>query len=207
MCDSWSAICFCFLLPGPPKPSIYPQPSGGSGFGFRLNFDWFSYHFFDASSCVFFLFFESNVKFWPHLGALLGRCWDHFGRLLGWFFEHFVNKLGKSLWYRFLMLLRCPPNLDFWALASTGANFLHFPQVVVDIDFGFQNFPKSSPKRSQDGPKRVPKRCQKVFEILVLFGRVEKSKKVTLKSLRDRFGRNMAPKSGPKRPPKSTKNR
>ena len=62
------------------------------------------------------------------------------------------------------------------------------------------------PKRSQDGSKRVPKASQKVFEKCMLFGRVKKSKKVTLESLGAPFCRNMAPKRGPKRPPKSTKN-
>ena len=40
----------------------------------------------------------------------------------------------------------------------------------------------------------------------MLFGRVKKSKKVTLESLGGRLWRNMAPKSGPKRLPKTTKN-
>ena len=41
----------------------------------------------------------------------------------------------------------------------------------------------------------------------MLFGRVKNSKKVTLESLGGPFCRNMAPKRGPKRLPKSTKNR
>ena len=61
------------------------------------------------------------------------------------------------------------------------------------------------PKRSQDGLKRVPKASQKVFEKCMLFGRVKKSKKVTLESLGGPFCRNMAPKRGPKRLPKSIK--
>ena len=40
----------------------------------------------------------------------------------------------------------------------------------------------------------------------MLFGRVKNSKKVTLESLGGPFCRNMAPKRGPKRLPKSTKN-
>ena len=72
--------------------------------------------------------FEVEVEYWRHFGAFLGRFWDHFGRLLDWFLKLFGNMLGKSFWHGFLMLFRCPPNLDFLSLASTGAQFWQFCQ-------------------------------------------------------------------------------
>ena len=75
--------------------------------------------------------------------------------------------------------------------------FHMFVWVDVGIDFGFQDHPKMDPKRSQDGPKRIPKASQKVFEKCMLFGRVKNSKKVTLENLGGPFCRNMVPKRGP----------
>ena len=142
---------------------------------------------------------------------ILGPSWVALGTILGNFWADFLNILWTSLGSRF--------DIDFWCFFDAlqtlifelspwrGLTFCIFLKSFLTSILGSKNLSKSSPKRSQDGSKRVPKRCHNVFEILMLFGRVKKSKKVTSKSLRGRFGRNMGPKSGPKRPPKSTKNR
>ena len=86
--------------------------------------------------------------------------------------------LGKSLSSWFLMLFRCPPNLDFLALASTGARFLHFPQVVFDIDFRLQKplkiEPKTVPRRAQEGPKTMSN-CLWNFDAFRKGQKIEKS--------------------------------
>ena len=156
-------------------------------------------------------FFFCLLKLKLNFDLILGPSWVALGTILGDFWADFLNILWTSLGSRF--------DIDFWCFFDAlqtlifelsprrELNFYIFVKSLLTSILDSKNLPKSSPKRSQDGPKRVPKRCQKVFEILMLFGRVKKSKKVTLESLGSRFWRNMAPKSGPKRPPKTTKNR
>ena len=143
---------------------------------------------------------------WGPLGSLSAPFWETFGLI-------FVNILWTSLGSRFDINFWCffdaLQTLIFELSPRRGLTFCIFLKSFLTSIFGPKNISKSNPKRSQDGSKRVPKRCQKVFEILMLFGRVKKSKKVILESLGSRFGRNMAPKSGPKNPPgpqKVTKN-
>ena len=158
----------------------------------------------DAS---YFVFLKLKLNF----DLILGPSWVGLGTIFGNFWADFLNFLSTCLGSRFDIDFRCLfdalQTLIFELSPRRELNFYIFVKSLVTSILDSKNLPKSSPKRSQDGAKRVPKRCQKVFEILMLFGRVKKSKKVTLESLGSRFGRNMAPKSGPKRPPKTTKNR
>ena len=156
-------------------------------------------------------YFSCLLKLKSNFDLILGPSWVGLGTILGDFWADFLNFLSTRLGSGFDIDFRCLfdalQTLIFELSPRRGLTFYIFLKSLLTSILGSKNFSKSSPKRSQDGPKKVPKRCQKVFEILVLFGRVKKSKKVTLESLGSRFWRNMAPKSGPKRPPKTTKNR
>ena len=121
---------------------------------------------------------------------------------MGTFWQHVLQIVLASIFDAFSMRL----NLAFLILVEAKMHFSHFRHGRCWHRFWLpklsQNGPKMFPRRSQEGPKGF----SKSYEKCMLFGRVKKSKKVTLESLGGPFCRNMAPKRGPKRLPKSTEN-
>ena len=127
--------------------------------------------FFDVVSSIplrplfglnFFIFLSWSqilTSFWRPLGILLGPFWETFGAFWGTSWEHAWQVVLTSIFDAFSMRL----NIEFWFSSRRKCNFDIFVRVDVGIDFGFQNLPKMDPKRSQDGPKRMPKGSQTVF--------------------------------------------
>ena len=78
----------------------------------------------------------------------------------------------------------------------------------IDIDFGFQNFPKEVPKWSQDGFIN-PKRLSKTVRGTDAFRKVKQKKRIERRECSgDRFSCNMAPNKGSEEPeiaPKATR--
>ena len=93
----------------------------------------------------------------------------------------------------------------FWFSSKRKCNFDIFVRVDVGIDLWFpklsQNGPKTVPRRSQEGPKGFSESFLKMYA----FRKGEKCEKIILESLGGPFCRNMVPKRGPKRLPKSIK--
>ena len=69
--------------------------------------------------------------------------------------------LGKSFWHRFLIIFRCPPNLENLILAEAKTQFRHFRRGRCWHGFWL---PKHYQNRAQNRPKRVPKGSHRLLE-------------------------------------------